>query len=81
MNTNTQREYVIWGIPPHSTDNIEELLATHANGELITEPHIAKIIAQKLTNLGCKEVRIQTINLHEPLPKNFFTKTINKFAK
>jgi phosphoribosylpyrophosphate synthetase len=70
---NTQREFVIWGIPPHATQ--EELLATRANGELITEPHIAKIIAQKLTNLGCKEVRIQTINLHEPLPKNFFTKT------
>ena len=71
MNT---KEFVIWGIPPHTTQ--EELLATKANGEYITDYHTAKQIANTLQRLGCSNVRIQTIDLSVCPSKLFSNKNL-----
>lgn len=59
------KEYVIWGKKPNETD--ESLLLTKLDGQLMTDKGDAKKAKKLLeTKYGCKDVRVQTIDLAKP---------------
>lgn len=57
-------EYVIWGVPPGKTD--EDLLVSKLEGKTVTDLKIAERVKDVLeTKHGCKNVRIQTVNMSD----------------
>ena len=67
----TYKEFVIWGIPPHQTE--ETLLVTKPNGEYITDRTYAEKLLKVLeTEHGCTKCHIQELDGTMP----DFTKTL-----
>lgn len=73
-NLNESFEYVLWGIPPNATD--EDILLTSFEGKPITDENFANKSVDVLTNKGCKNVRVQKIDLGDN--KLNFEKSLNE---
>lgn len=69
-------EYVIWGVVPN-VEGGEQLLLDKVKGQPITDMAVINYYVKLIEEqLGCTEVRVQTIDLTDGF-NNDFKKTIN----
>jgi len=62
-------EFVIWGIAPQTT--VEQLLLVNYQGNKITDHQVAERLLKILTDKGCTNCRIQSINLGNGFIQDF----------